>query len=406
MTDKNLVVQHNKIIEARYRLSVGEQRLIKYLVSMIEPTDEDFKVYRIPVISLVKLLGVSDNDFYRKVKVWSKNLLSNVLIFKGENNRELQVTWLSSAEYMPDEGCVELEFSPKLKPFLLQLKKHFTAYELVNIISLKRIYSIRLYELLKQYQKIGSRKFKLDELRKILMLDDGEYKGFKDFKRWVLLPAQKELIEKTDISFTWSEEKDWRSVIAIEFFIKNQKRPDNGVENNKSLEEEKQVEEIPPNKVVEDLIRLGTTKLVAERIAKDYDESRIKAAIDYTEAQQKERKIKNPAGFLIEAIKNEYRDNKAEEKLRQDKEKKAREAKERQDKKMKEDEELQRKQKERAIEDYLAALTPEQLEALESEFIEAYKNDAIVVQKYSKTRLNSPLVKGCFDNYISKNKII
>ena len=204
MSEKSLVVQHNKIIEARYKLSVGEQRLIKVLVSMIEPYDEAFKVYRISIIDLVKLLGVSDKDFYAKVKVWSRKLVSSLLVFKGDGENELQLTWLSSAEYKESEGVVELEFSPKLKPFLLQLKKHFTVYELENIIRLKRMYSIRIYELLKQYQNIGRRRFTIDELRKILMLDDGEYKGYKNFKRWVLLPDQKELEEKTDISFKWN----------------------------------------------------------------------------------------------------------------------------------------------------------------------------------------------------------
>ena len=141
VTAHNLVVQHNKIIEAKYRLSVGEQRLVKLLISMIEKDEEDFKVYRVAVADLSRLLGIADKDIYRKVKVSSKKLISNVLTFKGSDERELQVAWLSSAEYIPDEGAVELEFSPKLKPFLLQLKQHFTAYELGNVINLKH-YSV------------------------------------------------------------------------------------------------------------------------------------------------------------------------------------------------------------------------------------------------------------------------
>jgi len=99
MTEKSLVVQHNKIIEARYKLSVGEQRLVKVLVSMIEPHDEDFKIYRIAIVDLAKLLGITDKDFYAKVKLWSRKLVSSLFVFKCEVEDELQLSWLSSAEY-------------------------------------------------------------------------------------------------------------------------------------------------------------------------------------------------------------------------------------------------------------------------------------------------------------------
>ena len=41
------VVQHNKLIEARYSLTVGEQRLIMVMASKIKSTDEDFREYTI-----------------------------------------------------------------------------------------------------------------------------------------------------------------------------------------------------------------------------------------------------------------------------------------------------------------------------------------------------------------------
>jgi plasmid replication initiation protein len=404
MSKNNLVVQHNKIIEAKYKLSVGEQRLIKYLVSMINPEDEDFKKYRISVAKLSEILDINRKDYYAAVKFTTKKLIGNVLTLEIDG-RTIQSAWLASANYLDGDGVVDLRFCPDLMPFLLQLKRHFTSYELSNIINLKHIYSIRIYELLKQYQKIGKRKFSISNFREILMINDGEYKYFKDFKRWILIPAKKEIHEKTDISFTWSEERINQICVSLEFTIISKTRGEINYSSEDKIQEINIVQTSPSNLVIESLLCLGVTRQSAEKIINNYDEARIKAAIAYTEAQQKEGKVKSAAGFLVEAIKNEYRDNKAEEKLKQEKGKKAREAKERQDKEAKKNEDLQKKQKEQAIESYLAALTPEQLEALEAEFIEAFKNDTIVVQKYRETRLNSPIVKGCFDNYVSKNKL-
>jgi plasmid replication initiation protein len=319
MTDKSLVVQHNKIIEAKYRLSVGEQRLIKLLVSMIEPDDEDFKTYRIAVKDLIGLLGLSDKDFYGKVKAWSKKLIGNVLIFRGEGEEELQVAWLSSAKYKPKAGYVELEFSPKLKPFLLHLKGHFTSYELGNIIRLKHVYSIRIYELLKQREKIGRRKFTVEELRELLMMEDEEYKQFCDFRRWVLKPAQKELAEKTDIYFTWEEERKRQKCVAIEFIIKSQRRPKTGFLIEDSTKYSEVLEEQPENQMVSRLADFGVTRKAAEELVKEYDEERINAALAYAHVLQRDGKLNNPAGFVVEAIKNKYRDNQAEERERLEK---------------------------------------------------------------------------------------
>lgn len=309
ISDKELVVQHNRIVEARYKLSVGEQRLMKLLISMIEKDDEDFKVYPIEIKAFYELLGISDNDFYGKIKAISKKLLSNVLIFRDFDGRELQVCWLSSAEYIEKKGLVELEFSPKLKPFLLQLKNNITYYKLANIIYLKHTYSIRIYELLKQYSKIGRRKFEIQEFRKIIGIAEHEYQQFSDFRKRVLKVAQQEITEKTDISFTWEEEKKRQKCIAIEFFIQSKNpQPDN--ETTVELNE-LPVLPIPQSVItvhplIDQLKNLGVSAKMAQSLVKNHAETAIQAAITYTQAQHAAGKVTNTAGFVVEAIKNGY----------------------------------------------------------------------------------------------------
>ena len=48
---------------------------------------------------------------------------------------------------------------------MLDLQSQYKAYQLGNLIQLKSKYSVRLYELLKQYEKIGKRYFEVKELR-------------------------------------------------------------------------------------------------------------------------------------------------------------------------------------------------------------------------------------------------
>jgi hypothetical protein len=160
------------------------------------------------------------------------------------------------------------------------------------------------------------------------MINKDEYIRYRDFRRWVLNVAQKELTEKTDISFEWKEEKIKRVCVAIEFIIKSQNRPSKNSGKNISLNEDKPREDephiveqskpIPVDDNVFRLVTLGVTRVTAETLAKEYDEERIQSAIAYTHAQHKDGRLNNPAGFVVEAVKNGYRDNQAEERKRKE----------------------------------------------------------------------------------------
>jgi plasmid replication initiation protein len=109
-------------------------------------------------------------------------------------------------------------------------------YQLKNVIRLNSIYSIRLYELLKQYEKIGYRSFEIDTFRDILQISKGyRYNNIKN----LILKSQKELSEKTDLSFTFKESKQSRKVVSITFYIeekKQQVRLDEVITENQKLE--------------------------------------------------------------------------------------------------------------------------------------------------------------------------
>jgi plasmid replication initiation protein len=216
--ENKLVRKSNALIEASYKLTTQEQRVILFLVSQIKPEDDDFKDYLIPIKDFADLVGTQTKAKYQEIKKITKKLISRVFTINNQG-QELQISWLSSANYLKGEGQVVLSFDRKLKPFLLHLKSHFTKYRLKLVMQLKSSFSIRIYELLKQYQKLKERVFELSMLRKHLGLDAGQYKNFNDFKRFVILVAQKELAEKTDLSFEFEPIKTGRSVTKIRFLI-------------------------------------------------------------------------------------------------------------------------------------------------------------------------------------------
>jgi plasmid replication initiation protein len=219
MNQELVVTKANALVEASYRLNVSEQRVLALLVAQIHPNDEDFKPYRFKASKLQALVESANKDEHQRLKVLVKGLTEKSLNIPREDGGWLFVTWLSSGEYIPGRGEVELEFSPKLKPYLLKLQERFTSYKLGNVVKLRSRYSVRLYELLKQYESLGKRSFELVELRLVLGLADDEYSTWHDFKKRVLEPALRELPKKTDLGFSYTVRKRARAVAFVDFKI-------------------------------------------------------------------------------------------------------------------------------------------------------------------------------------------
>lgn len=221
--EHQMVRKANYLIEATYKLSAVEQKIILFLASTLKHDDEDFKPYQFKIKTFQEFMGKADANY-----AWLEQTLLSLkeknlrIVYENEDCKKviLNVNWLSSSKYIEGSGAIELRFDPNMKPFLLQLKSRFTNYRLANVVQLKSQFSIRLYELLKQYEKIGKRSFGLYDLRSMLGIDEDQYQQYTDFKKRVLLTAQAELAEKTDIRFTFKEQRVARRVDVINFSIK------------------------------------------------------------------------------------------------------------------------------------------------------------------------------------------
>lgn len=248
MLKDNIVSKANDLNLRAYQLSRTEQLLVLTIASLVQPTDEDFKTYTLYIKDFLELLGVSDQSKYIELPKLTRGLMTKVIEIKKPHSL-LQVAWFSSAEHKPGEGVIEIEFSPKLKPYLLNLKENFVSYALQHVSKLVSKYSIRIYELLKQYQFKKSVTFEMNEFRDLIGLDDSIYPRYSNMKPKILLNSQKELSEKTDISFDFEEIKTGRKVTDLKFYIKSNTRA--SVKPKVSSQEEVSVTEIEEDTLTE-----------------------------------------------------------------------------------------------------------------------------------------------------------
>ena len=97
----------------------------------------------------------------------------------------------------------------------------YTKFHLRYIMAMKSVYSIRLYELLLQYpyKEQGSREILLEDLRFMLGIPKKTLKEYGHFKSRVLLKAQKDLTNFSNISFEFKENKQGKKVHSILFTV-------------------------------------------------------------------------------------------------------------------------------------------------------------------------------------------
>ncbi len=127
------------------------------------------------------------------------------------------INWFSYFKY--DNGIITCRFDNRLKPYLLGIKNRFIISDLRMILPIRSSYSKRIYLLLKEYAKIGSREFQISELQDTLKVPQS-LKVYADFKRKVLLKSKADIDKFTDLKIHFIEKKLAKKVVSIKFFIK------------------------------------------------------------------------------------------------------------------------------------------------------------------------------------------
>lgn len=393
-TKKKLIVKSNELVEARYRLTANEQKIILAMVSSIQPEDEDFKTYRFLVKDLSKFLGVKYDAIYTEIEKISNKLLDRrLVIFNPEKNSTLTTAWISSSEYFHGAGYVELCFDPKLKPYLLKLKEKFVQYDPSVIKQIKSGHSIRIYELLKQYLKIGKRLFNFGELREILGIKNDEYKRFYDFKKKVLLISKRDINKNTDIEINFNEHRKSKKVEAIEFTIS----PNKGKELKLVEDEKAQIEpETTVNPIYDRLVNYFLlSRGQAKKIINDYSEEYILEQLKNIELDFGKKEIRNKGAYAFNALMQGYQYQKSLFDVEKEQSRKNKEEKAMLIAKLKKDYENE-------INEKLAKVEASWTDKHEQEFRQANIDNSIVFSRITAGDTESPIVQGAKRGFIMK----
>lgn len=221
LDEEYMVVQDNRMIMAKYDMSLLEQKLFLILVSTIKKDDKAFKETSLRVKDLAEIMGVSPENLYRDLKKICLTLTDKKVEVEKDDGGWLIAPIMKYAEYHKDKGIISLCLNDKLEPYFLQLKKFFTQYGLENALSLSGKYSIRIYQLSKSYLYKNEFIIPLDEFKNKLSLTAKSYDQYKTMNQRVLSPSISEINSKTDINITCEGIKEGRSIKHLKFTVKN-----------------------------------------------------------------------------------------------------------------------------------------------------------------------------------------
>lgn len=219
------VTKANELIQkSRFSLSAQQQKIVLFLISQINPWDEDFKVYKFSIAEFSRVCGISrlGGKDYAEMKAAIKEIADKSLWVRLDNGKETLLRWIEKPYIDEGKGTVEIRLDKDMKPYLLQLRENFTDYELVYTLRFRSKYSIRLYELVRSVhyhdmERVCCR-FSVSQLKELL--DAGEYGEYRDFKRRVLKTAVNEVNLYSDRDVEYTELKQGRKVMGLEFIIK------------------------------------------------------------------------------------------------------------------------------------------------------------------------------------------
>jgi plasmid replication initiation protein len=223
------VVKSNKVVEASYKLTLAEQRILLACIAKIkskEVTLED-NYFEISAMEIVDLVGLKQTSpVYEALEEASMQLSKRQIIINDPDpdnpkTKKRVMNWISSIDYQPGEGKVIIRFTNEMIPYLSNLSNKFTQYKLKNVMQFKSTYSIRIYEMLMQWSSTGKREVEIEWLKKQLQIGDS-YLRMIDFKTNVINVAMSEINKHSDIwvKYTAAQGRTDNNALPIHFWRK------------------------------------------------------------------------------------------------------------------------------------------------------------------------------------------
>ncbi len=327
MNGINLSVRKsNRLIEVGENLSKAAKLLVLYLIAVTPDDETELRSITIDYDELKRIINIDGKkriSTLREAEKVMDELGQNPLKFENEEVRDT-VTWFSKMRYYKRKKTWQFRFHAELKPYLLELREHFTRYNFWYTLFLTPD-AIKFYELMKRYEYLGTVELPL-ERQKFFLGVEGKYEEYYEYRRWVLDKCKQQLEKYTDIKVEYeTSKKKGRKIVSHRFKIgknkpkivpkplleaqKQQVIPFLEILNEKPTGEgDVRISQTHPD-LFKELTAWGGKKLMIEEMAESYGLEKMLYQYRHTKRVHDEGKVKGkPFGWFRSALKGNYAD--------------------------------------------------------------------------------------------------
>lgn len=201
-----IIEKSNILIEIKNtNMTLQELRFFCIYLSKINSRDVDTRCVTFPMSEFQKIMGFGKLNI-KQIQQSTNKLLCKVVNVPSSDGGYTGFTLFKRVRVFKDDfenWNLEINASDDALPLFFNLKGNYLTYELWNILSLKSVNQVRMYELLKRYEKLGIYEIKMSDLREYFCIEPTQYPRMERFKARILDDCQKALTENTDICFTY-----------------------------------------------------------------------------------------------------------------------------------------------------------------------------------------------------------
>jgi plasmid replication initiation protein len=228
------VYKSNDLMMAGYKLSVAENRVILTCIAKINRNPEaqvtDQIMYNVTAREFAELCGITMKVAYAELKQAVDSLFKREISFSNAV-RKRKTRWVQTADYLKNEGRIELRFATDILPYLVAIQSSYTKYNLRAVVRLSTFNSARLYELIvkSRFMCKGTVLLTLDDIRFAMDIPDDQYPAYADFRKRVIEQAIKEVNRASDINvISFRPKRDGKRIVAIE--LRYEEKPNFGLD--------------------------------------------------------------------------------------------------------------------------------------------------------------------------------
>ena len=304
-------------------LDTRERKFYNVFLKVAEDTlkqDPRQYIFSVTLVELKQALNTKENDKHnsdiKKIIKRMHKIDVEYNILKKDKNIEGYASLLDNIEfvdYRESGGRVIVKYSiPEIvRLSMVQKNGIYASINLVVVKGLKSKYSIVLYELIKDYEKVEIPEMTVKEFRKIFGVEK-KYKIMTDLRKRVLDPAVNEINNNENVDFLVSYElkKTGKTYTHIKFYVK----PKPKVLKLKQQAVKVIEQNVKENPVLQELLALipseyrKIAKLITavESALKEKGKEYVKAQIEYTLQKHEKGKVKDFVVYLKKAIREDY----------------------------------------------------------------------------------------------------